>query len=202
MEWSERVPDSRPGDLTELIPTLSAVDALAVLASVQKMLVIVFDDACHGGILEHVGGRRTELGGLLLGRAFEMPPPYTGELHPLVFVDDFLPSCTFRSTSVSLAMGTELWARASDALSSGLMVVGWYHSHPGLGAFFSGTDRRTQRAFFGRRYNVGLVVDPCRREEAWFAGPDSVDVPGACLLRPRNDAASSDTSPLLVPRLC
>ncbi len=43
------------------------------------------------------------------------------------------------------------------------MVVGWYHSHPNLGAFFSGTDRATQRAFFNRPYSVGLVVDPVRR---------------------------------------
>jgi hypothetical protein len=53
------------------------------------------------------------------------------------------------------------------------MVVGWYHSHPNLGAFFSGTDRKTQRSFFSQRYSLGLVADPVRSEEAWFVGPDA-----------------------------
>jgi proteasome lid subunit RPN8/RPN11 len=53
-------------------------------------------------------------------------------------------------------------------------VVGWYHSHPGLGAFFSHTDRRTQQAFFAHAYSVGWVVDPLRGESAWFVGPRSL----------------------------
>ena len=56
---------------------------------------------------------------------------------------------------------------------SNQFVVGWFHSHPNLGAFFSGTDRRTQAAFFSERYKLGWVIDPIRTEEAWFIGPNS-----------------------------
>mmetsp|Transcript_75441 Transcript_75441/g.157306 ORF Transcript_75441/g.157306 Transcript_75441/m.157306 type:complete len:313 (-) Transcript_75441:122-1060(-) len=41
------------------------------------------------------------------------------------------------------------------------MVVGWYHSHPGFGCWFSGTDVNTQQSF--EQLNpraVGVVVDP------------------------------------------
>merc|ERR1719263_595578 len=41
------------------------------------------------------------------------------------------------------------------------MVVGWYHSHPGFGCWFSGTDINTQQSF--EQLNpraVGVVVDP------------------------------------------
>jgi len=41
------------------------------------------------------------------------------------------------------------------------MVVGWYHSHPGMGCWFSGTDMNTQQSF--EQLNpraVGVVVDP------------------------------------------
>lgn len=41
------------------------------------------------------------------------------------------------------------------------MVVGWYHSHPGFGCWFSGTDMNTQQSF--EQLNpraVGVVVDP------------------------------------------
>jgi len=43
----------------------------------------------------------------------------------------------------------------------GLNVVGWYHSHPGFGCWFSGTDINTQQSF--EQLNpraVGVVVDP------------------------------------------
>uniref|UniRef100_A0A915K1M0 MPN domain-containing protein n=1 Tax=Romanomermis culicivorax TaxID=13658 RepID=A0A915K1M0_ROMCU len=40
-------------------------------------------------------------------------------------------------------------------------VVGWYHSHPGFGCWFSSTDQATQKSFeqLNKRV-VGVVVDP------------------------------------------
>ncbi|KAK1937464.1 putative 26S proteasome regulatory subunit [Babesia divergens] len=41
------------------------------------------------------------------------------------------------------------------------VVVGWYHSHPGFGCWFSGTDINTQQSF--EQLNpraVGVVIDP------------------------------------------
>ena len=41
------------------------------------------------------------------------------------------------------------------------MVVGWYHSHPGFGCWFSGTDINTQQSFEQLNQRaVGVVVDP------------------------------------------
>lgn len=41
------------------------------------------------------------------------------------------------------------------------MVVGWYHSHPGFGCWFSGTDINTQQSFEQLNSRaVGIVVDP------------------------------------------
>eukprot|EP01071_Lankesteria_metandrocarpae_P014410 Lankesteria_metandrocarpae@DN842_c0_g1_i1.p1 len=41
------------------------------------------------------------------------------------------------------------------------MVVGWYHSHPGFGCWFSGTDVNTQQSFEQLNSRaVGVVVDP------------------------------------------
>merc|ERR1711915_1162400 len=41
------------------------------------------------------------------------------------------------------------------------MVVGWYHSHPGFGCWFSGTDVNTQQSFEQLNQRaVGVVVDP------------------------------------------
>lgn len=41
------------------------------------------------------------------------------------------------------------------------MVCGWYHSHPGFGCWFSGTDINTQQSFEQLNSRaVGIVVDP------------------------------------------
>ena len=45
----------------------------------------------------------------------------------------------------------------------GLYVVGWYHSHPGIGVFLSGIDVETQRRYqkmFSKA--VALVIDPLK----------------------------------------
>jgi proteasome lid subunit RPN8/RPN11 len=49
-----------------------------------------------------------------------------------------------------------------------LRVVGWWHSHPGLGCFLSTTDLHTQKYFFPESYQVALVVDPIKDEFKFF----------------------------------
>ena len=78
----------------------------------------------------------------------------------------------YHNSAVSLEMGTKLWRDASEPISAGYVVIGWYHSHPHLGAFFSGTDRKTQRAFFNHHYSLGWVIDPFRDEQQVFCGAE------------------------------
>ncbi len=49
-----------------------------------------------------------------------------------------------------------------------LRIVGWWHSHPGFSCFLSRTDLHTQEAFFYESYQVALVVDPIKKELAFF----------------------------------
>ena len=56
-------------------------------------------------------------------------------------------------------------------------------SHPNLGVFFSGTDRKTQKDFFDTEYSLGLVVDPVRDEELWFFGGDSQQLERKSILK-------------------
>lgn len=39
-------------------------------------------------------------------------------------------------------------------------IVGWYHSHPGFGVFYSSHDCFIQQNFFGQAWQVGVVLDP------------------------------------------
>jgi 26S proteasome regulatory subunit N11 len=42
------------------------------------------------------------------------------------------------------------------------VIVGWYHSHPGLGCFLSSKDIETQKRMFNRPFHTALVVDPVK----------------------------------------
>ncbi|UCG70706.1 MAG: hypothetical protein JSV09_06745 [Thermoplasmata archaeon] len=44
------------------------------------------------------------------------------------------------------------------------VIVGWYHSHPGLGCFLSSKDIETQGRMFRKSFHTALVVDPIREE--------------------------------------
>lgn len=186
MHWVEKAPDIQSERLSTLIRQLSFVDALVLVRRLGARPQISLEQSCREALSAHLKSRATEMGGLLIGRAFAADPEFPTTWSYFIHVETCVPSEEFRTSSVSLMMGTEVWDRARVHLGKRL-VVGWYHSHPNLGAFFSGTDRRTQRHFFNRPYNVGLVMDPVREEEAWFVGPEAMPVlerPLAVNIRP------------------
>jgi proteasome lid subunit RPN8/RPN11 len=54
-------------------------------------------------------------------------------------------------------------------------IVGWYHTHPDLGVFFSDDDIVVHSAAFAQPWQVALVIDPVRMEGcafAWHSAPD------------------------------
>lgn len=151
----------------------------ALVASRDAALTVVLPRTLDAAVLAFLAAREVEAGGLLLGRRYGLAD---GAATMAVGVERFVPGRVSEGTGTSLALGTALWDDARPLLDAGLAVVGWVHSHPDLGAFFSGTDRRTQRAFFAGDWQLGWCVDPVRGEEAWFRGAHS-DSGGIAVLR-------------------
>jgi proteasome lid subunit RPN8/RPN11 len=151
-------------------------DRLPVLPERDGLLDIVIDPAVENDVQAHLAAQAVEQGGLLIGRAWwcgtaERPGAVTRvHVTRAVAADESIGS------AISLRMETAVWSAARDALQPGELIVGWYHSHPGLTAFFSDTDRQTQRAFFNHDYSVGWVIDPLTGDEALFLGPDCLPV--------------------------
>jgi proteasome lid subunit RPN8/RPN11 len=199
MKWTEQPPDAQPRPWQDALSGLGVLDVLTLVRAQQRGLAIVVDPACRRRIQSHLETERTELGGLLLGFAFTDPLQRPDQF--LVSIHDCVPSRTFSTSRVSLSMDSTIWNETHGRVGPDLgMVVGWYHSHPDLGAFFSSTDRATQRAFFRQPYSLGLVIDPVRGEEAWYVGAEAREVPAAaCLLSGR--VALPRTTPALPPPL-
>lgn len=172
MQWKEVEPDIKPGAVSRMLTGVDAATALHVAANVIQGVRLYVRPACREAVLRHVRSDHNEVGGLLLGQAWYDDLALGDPVRPVVLLTEAIPSAHYTNSPVSLEMGTEIWARTGRGIS-GDYVVGWYHSHPNLGAFFSGTDRYTQRAFFPHAYSVGWVVDPFRGEEKVFIGRES-----------------------------
>lgn len=175
--WKESEPEVRPDSLTRAFRKLDCLSAICGIINLANGIRIYALASCVRGVWEHVGAHRKEIGGLLLGRVYQPDAPKEQSAGSLTVLTDWVPSNSYRNSPVSLMMGTEVWGCASEHFLAGSIVVGWYHSHPKLGAFFSATDRKTQRAFFGHDYSLGWVIDPFRNEQKVFCGADAQEYP-------------------------
>jgi len=133
-------------------------------SSVEPLRYSIASEA-RRAIQAHAQANSVEVGGLLLGEVYEEQDLY------LVSVTQILPA---RYTDASLAYLTftgETWLDliARCAALPDLKTVGWYHSHPGMGVFFSGSDRFVHRSFFGDQpWYIALVIDPLSGEVGIF----------------------------------
>ena len=144
----------------------SPTQRLPVLEGRSPGVDVFVDAAAERVVQAHLATASVELGGLLIGRAWAHPDGAIAH----VAVEKAIPAEQSEGTSVSLRMGTAVWQLARAAMDPDHLIVGWYHSHPGLSAFFSDTDRQTQAAFFNHDYSIGWVVDPVLGDEALFIG--------------------------------
>ena len=82
----------------------------------------------------------------------------------------------------------EVIAEHDDAME----IVGWYHSHPGFGIFFSSHDSFIHDHFFAAPWQVGLVVDPLADERGMFANVGSQLLGIDCYWRLSSDRSSAE----------
>lgn len=149
-----------------------APDPLPVLPGRDGMRDVYIGPGVHDEVLAHLSDRRVEQGGLLIGRAWLGGTSSLPGAVSHVSVERAIPADDAEGSAIALRMETSVWTAARAALRPGQRIVGWYHSHPGLSAFFSDTDRRTQKAFFNHDYSIGWVIDPWTGDEALFIGPE------------------------------
>jgi proteasome lid subunit RPN8/RPN11 len=173
MRWQDQSETLTLPPAAAFLATLSPTDSARFDQPDNAHPRIAITQGCFDAITLHLNASRDELGGLLVGQAYAGAD---GTLQ-IIAANHGVESRAFDSTGVSLRMETEVWNSARPLLDRGAAVVGWYHSHPDLGAFFSDTDRTTQRSFFRQVFSIGIVIDPIRKELKAFLGPDCVEIP-------------------------
>jgi proteasome lid subunit RPN8/RPN11 len=128
--------------------------------------VVVIREAVLEAILDFSEQDLTrERGGFLLGQVYDDQQP------PYVVVRHFHPALEAQGSLASLTFTHETWATLNREIEANFpsdALVGWQHTHPGLGVFLSANDLFIQRNFFAQGGQIALVVDPRKHEFGFF----------------------------------
>ncbi len=106
-----------------------------------------------------------EVGGLLVGQV-----NYEREIMDIE-INGSIPGKAAISGFASLLFTLNTWKifyRRKAKRYQDEIIIGWYHSHPGLGLFLSHTDQFTHRSFFNQPWHLALVLDPSNKTYAFF----------------------------------
>jgi proteasome lid subunit RPN8/RPN11 len=127
--------------------------------------VVVIHEAVLEAILDFSEQDVTrERGGFLLGKMYGEEPVY-------VVVRHFHPALEAQGSQASLTFTHDTWAALTREIEANFpaeSLVGWQHTHPGLGVFLSGYDLFIQKNFFSQTWQIALVVDPKRQEFGFY----------------------------------
>ena len=112
-----------------------------------------------------------EVGGALVG--LRRLDRQTGA--PFVVVEAAVPARHTRHGPSYLTFTQDSLVAIHDDLDRrhpGRDIVGWYHTHPGMGVFLSGYDLWLHEHFFPAAWQVALVVEPRAGEGGFFVRTD------------------------------
>ncbi len=118
-----------------------------------------------------------ESGGVLIGHPFKTSEGKT----TFVIITAAIPQHSDNRSVGHFTVGPDEIALARAEMEHkypGLIAVGWYHSHPGHGIFLSGQDMTIVRSIYNSSWHIAMVIDPQRRIEGVFVGPEGKQIGG------------------------
>lgn len=133
----------------------------------QTHVQISLSQCAYQAVSRHIReGQPLEVGGLLLGKLYQASQ---GKMHLEIL--EALPDSHGRQSRTSFEFTHQSWSILVEQVEQkypGLRIVGWYHSHPGLGVFYSDTDRKSHLTYFNKPWLAGLVVDPAKPAAGFY----------------------------------
>lgn len=120
--------------------------------------VFVSDQVMQRMERQALSDKEHEIGGVLLGGFFR------NDEGSFVEITDYVEATSAKGTDVSLTFTHETWeiihTKIAQRNDDSLQIVGWYHSHPGLGVFMSKDDEFIHSSYFSDPWHVAIVHDP------------------------------------------
>lgn len=143
-----------------------------LVQSQDAVFRVYFVKGIHKKIWDHINDTpRIESGGVLVGHPFRSQE----DDRVFVVITGAIPQDSRNRGVAHFTVGPEETAAVRQEIEEqypGQVAVGWYHSHPGHGVFLSGQDMVIVRSIYNASWHIALVIDPSRKEEGLFIGPN------------------------------
>lgn len=175
IDWDDAEEQYRPPsiDPAALLTKLKISDETGLTRGEHRVFI---EQAAMERINAHLSSNTAvELGGLLVGLPYYAPSIDAY----LVAIYDGYAADAGKETAVSFEYTADTWQQMTPKLQEmppDYVVVGSYHSHPGLGVFLSTTDIDTQINVFSQEWQVALVIDPIKEDIGFFISQAGVPV--------------------------
>lgn len=148
------------------------------LPSGSRVCVLLPVEFCEA-LDEHCGESRShgrEIGGVLVGYSHETDRENGGIKDYKIVVTDIIPISSSDASGAHVKLDEEAWAQVEQDFDEKFapqckVRLGWYHTHPTQGIFFSGRDLDAHTVFT-QPHQFALVVDPRRMEAGLFYWDD------------------------------
>ncbi|MFO0065928.1 MAG: Mov34/MPN/PAD-1 family protein [Pirellulaceae bacterium] len=131
----------------------------------EESLQLLIDHVCWEELHRHARQfEQVEQGGLLLGRTSVKQVTSLADKKEIIWISQSVAS-PVAGDAVSWRLDADQWGELmTSALQRhpGLEIVGWDHTHPGMGIFLSEQDLFVAGHFFPAPYQLSLVIDPVR----------------------------------------
>jgi proteasome lid subunit RPN8/RPN11 len=179
----------------------------------NSQVVIYIDKKAYGAIYSHgASNLKREVVGILLGDVSQ-----DSNNKYRVDIIGVIKSDVAPGNQTQAKFTDEVWLQLVESAQRDYpnqKVVGWYHTHPGFGAFMSEDDVNCHCVAFSHPWHVAAVCDPVKNELCFFGRDGSeikaikgfytYEVPAKRVepaLRPDKVAPQRNLPPLLVPVL-
>lgn len=119
-------------------------------------IVCVMSSTINAMYTHAQGEMQHEVGGYLLG--WPLRDTVSGRL--VTYIEDTC-RARYESTPTFVTMHADGFIDV-EKVRENRLLVGYYHSHPGLGIFLSGTDVQNFGMYHPEPYQIAIVVDPSK----------------------------------------
>lgn len=145
----------------------------------KKVSQIIFKPHAVRCLKKHIGwGTQTDFNvteqqGILLGQVFQTPSGYTGVVEE-VLLSEAIGNQVFVESAHSqwFAMEQQM-DKLNESRKRKYVKIGWWHTHPNMSVFMSGTDKGTQSAYFHKDWQFAVVANPQDERIAAFVGENA-----------------------------
>jgi len=166
--WQESPNVCRPlsQGLQDFLASIQLNSPFAPAVQNDGALLVFLEESCLKSMQTHAAGDiLRERAGILCGRAYIDG----GQLY--INITAALPVDTV-SDAAHFAFHETSWHAIWNRLDDNSIILGWYHTHPGMGVFLSATDLRTQRLHFSAPWQIAIVIDPVSGQSGVFSGAE------------------------------